>query len=369
MVFGAGGQKVPFSGTPAATAVGVFAFLTAVLLILSAAAPAPGTPDRQRMSDRNYLSERDHVPAQDRPPEQDPRDLTERWTRSLPLSPGGQLELTNLSGDITVRGTAGRQVRLRAIKRVALADTAVARVLLAAILIEVSPAPDRAEVQVRHPATAEVRRLIGREPDPALLGVAFDLEIPRDVALSVTTMTGHITVRGTGAEVRLETSSGDITVSDAAGVVEAGSIRGDIRIERAAGVRYVNAVSGRIDLTDVNGRIKATCVSGDIAIRGGAPSSVEANSTGGDILWQGAVPPRGSFQLASHSGTVEFIAEGGVGFSVTLSTVLGSIIAPLELTLAGENVSRRSVSGWWGEPDATLALTAFSGDIILITRP
>jgi hypothetical protein len=96
---------------------------------------------------------------------------------------------------------------------------------------------------------------------------------------------------------------------------------------------------------------------------------VEASSTGGGIRWEGAVPPGSSFVLSSHSGTIEFITGQSPGFSVNLSTVSGTIIAPLELVPTGENISRRAVTGTWGEPQARVALTAFSGDIILTIRP
>ncbi|GEM_PF-3258853 len=342
-------QRFRAPSTPAAAAAGVFlSGLTALILLGSVA--------------RTVCSAT--VPTDQTPPFQ-----TARWTRTLSLPPGSRLDLTNIAGNVTLLGTAGRQLRLAAVKEVAGPAGESARALLEAIRIELTGGDESAEVRVTHPPAAEIRRLTGRQSDAALIGVSFTVELPRDCDVSITTGSGDITARDTGGDVRLETRSGEVLVTDAAGVVEAGSMQGDIRIERAAEVRYVNTVSGGIVLVAIAGSIKATCVSGDIEIRGGTPLSVDASSTGGGIRWEGAVPAESSFALSSHSGAIEFIAAPGAGFTISLSTVSGNIVAPLDLDLQGQNVSRRSVSGTWGVPRAQVTLTTFSGDITLTVRP
>ena len=129
------------------------------------------------------------------------------------------------------------------------------------------------------------------------------------------------------------------------------------------------SASGDIELADIGRSIRATCVSGDITIRGDIPTDVEANNTGGTIRWEGQLGEGGDIRLSSHSGDIEFTALGGIGFSVNLSTISGSISTPLELVLKGETTSRRSLRGEYLDPVARVALTAFSGNITVITRP
>lgn len=271
--------------------------------------------------------------------------------RTLPLGADGIFRLTNSHGDITVTGTTGRMVRIRAIREVEAGDRTVAEALLAALSFTVAGGDTMVEVVTRHPEAAVVRRITGADPDPMRLRISYIVEVPSDVRISVRSTSGSIVIRGVDRTVDLDTMSGNMTVHGVGGPVVAGSASGDI------------------ELTDIGRGIRATCVSGDITIRGDVPTDVEANNTGGSIRWVGRVEEGSLIRLSSHSGDIEFTALGETGFSVNLSTISGSISTPLELVLIGETISRRSLRGEYLEPAARVELTAFSGNITLITRP
>jgi len=271
--------------------------------------------------------------------------------RTIPLRADGIFRLTNSHGDITVTGTTGRMVRIRATREVDAGDRSVAEPLLAALSFTVAGGDSSVEVVTRHPEAAVVRGITGADPEPMRLRISYVIEVPADVRISVRSTSGSIVIRDVDRTVDLDTMSGNMTVRNAGGPVVAGSASGDI------------------DLTDIGRRIRATCVSGDITIRGDVPTDVEANNTGGSIRWEAKVGEGGLIRLSSHSGDIEFTALGETGFSVNLSTISGSISTPLELVLMGETTSRRSLQGEYLEPAARVELTAFSGNITLITRP
>ena len=271
--------------------------------------------------------------------------------RTLPLGADGIFRLTNSHGDITITGTTGRMVRIRATREVDAGDRSVAEPLLAALSFTVAGSDSSVEVVTRHPEAAVVRGITGADPEPMRLRISYVIEVPADVRISVRSTSGSIVIRDVDRTVDLDTMSGNMTVRNAGGPVVAGSASGDI------------------DLTDIGRRIRATCVSGDITIRGDVPTDVEANNTGGSIRWEAKVGEGGLIRLSSHSGDIEFTALGETGFSVNLSTISGSISTPLELVLMGETTSRRSLQGEYLEPAARVELTAFSGNITLITRP
>ena len=292
---------------------------------------------------------------------------TSTFQHRLELAADGLLQLVNVSGDITVTGTSGRVVRIRAVKQVQNHPAAAAAALLESLAIEVDAHGDTVEVRTRHPSAEEIQRTGGS--DLTQLGVTFTVEVPGDVTVNLRTTSGNIHISGMKGDANLETVNGHITTRDVGGGVVAGSVRGDITIVEVGRGADANTVSGNIVLTDVDEHIRATCISGDITISGGDLVEVWANNTGGNIHCDVAVKSGGRYQLTSHSGNIDFIARDEGGFQVSLSTVSGSISVPLELTLTGARTSRRSLMGIYRQPDASVELTAFSGDITLITVP
>lgn len=281
------------------------------------------------------------------------------FERTLELRTGSTFQLTNASGDITVRGVTGRYATIRGIKTVEEMNRADSISLLEATALMVEEGEESVSVAVRQPPAV----LRG---EAAPVSVNITIEIPLDVALVLRSTSGNIKVSGMEREISLESDSGSISVTDVAGYVSAGSVRGTISIEKGSSGADANTVSGDITLTDVDDRIRATCVSGDITIRGGLLKEIWANNTGGDIQFSGPVAIGALYQLTSHSGDIEFIAEEESAFQVSLSTVSGSISAPLELNLTGNRTSRRSLIGIIRDSDASVELTVFSGDITLI---
>ncbi|MFC1500678.1 DUF4097 domain-containing protein [Candidatus Zixiibacteriota bacterium] len=286
--------------------------------------------------------------GQDNPAQQRYTSVSEQ---TLPLPVDGIFRLTNYHGDITVAGTNGRMVLIRAIREVEAQERSVAQALLTALSFTVAGGDTAVEVVTRLPEAAVVREITGSDPESTRLRISYVVEVPADVRISVRSTSGSIVIHDVDRTVDLDTMSGNMTVRNAGGPVVAGSASGDI------------------DLTDIGRRIRATCVSGDITIRGDVPADVEANNTGGSIRWNGRVGEGGLIRLSSHSGDIEFTALGETGFSVNLSTISGSISTPLALVLTGETTSRRSLQGEYLEPVARVELTAFSGNITLITRP
>ena len=280
--------------------------------------------------------------------------------RTLQLRAGSTFQLTNASGDITVRGVTGRSATIRVIKTVEEMNSADSLSLLEAAALIVEEGEESISISLRQPPA-----VLRGEATP--VSGSFSIEIPLDVALVLRSTSGNIKVSGMEGEISLESDSGSISATDIAGYVSAGSVRGTISIEKANSGADANTVSGDITLTDVYSRIRATCVSGDITIRGGVLTEIWANNTGGDIHFDGPVVIGALYQLTSHSGDIEFIAAEDSAFQVSLSTVSGSISAPLQLNLTGNRTSRRSLVGIIRNSDASVELTAFSGDITLIT--
>jgi len=242
-------------------------------------------------------------------------------------------------------------VRIRAVREVSAGSRSTAEDLIEALSFSVIESDSLVEVVTRRPDAAMMRRVSSAGEEPIRLRVTYVVEVPVDVRIDVRSTSGSVTVRGIDRSIGLDTMSGNIAVHQAGGPVVAGSASGDI------------------ELIDIRQPIRATCVSGDITIRGDIPNDVEANNTGGTIRWEGRLGEGRLIRLSSHSGDIVFTALGETGFSVNLSTISGSISTPLGLVLMGETTSRRSLRGEYLDPVARVELTAFSGDITIITMP
>lgn len=289
--------------------------------------------------------------------------------RRFELPEGGLFQLTNVSGNIMVEGVSGRIVYVHAEKTVRAPNRVQAEELLEALSISVIEEDSTVEVRTLHPAADELNSITGSESYPSRLSVTYNIKIPVGVRINLRSTSGNITVSGIVGGLDLKTVSGHLKLGDIGGQVELGSVSGDITIEGSTGSGLYGEPAGSDFKTGEGARIRATSVSGAISILSGEWDEVAAMNTGGDIRWEGLVKPECSYMLSSHSGNIEFVATGGIGFEVSLSTLSGSISAPLELTLKGERISRRSLSGEYLEPKALVVLTAFSGDITLMVKP
>ncbi len=141
----------------------------------------------------------------------------ERSTQTLRLDPGGLLDLSNVSGDITVRGDSGREV-----------------------ILEITKRASRIEERTRYPRNNRRTRI----------SVSYDVTVPRD------------------ARVALRSVSGDLILSDVDGEVRVETVSGEVEVRRVAQLVRAKSMSGDVSLADIaaDGRLEASTVSGDLAV-------------------------------------------------------------------------------------------------------
>ncbi len=282
-------------------------------------------------------------------------------TRRFELASGTLLRVTNPFGEVEVRGVPGRTVNLLIRREVPAGEFPDWEIDLA---MPVEVVPDSAGVEIRVP----------RRPSPGWdvpgggtrRHLRLRLEVPSDCALWAGTVAGPIQVNGVSGAITLEATSGRLGVRDARARVQLGTVTGDITVVGLREGADINTVSGNVVVTGAAGEVAVTCVSGDIVIRDSAASQVRASNTGGDITFSGGLVPGGIYRLSSHSGDIRFHVTGRAGCQAQLSTFSGSISVPLEFTLTGERTSRRSLEGRYGNGEALVELTAFSGNVVLL---
>jgi hypothetical protein len=294
------------------------------------------------------------------------QQVRQPYSRSVEAPAGGVLQVSNEAGSIRVSAWNRPTIQIVAEKVVRLSDSEAASNLLDQIRIDVSVADTMVTVLTRYPSGA-VQPPTARSEQP-IAEVHYTIQVPSEYGVALRSVSAGISLHGVSGAARLESVNGDLTATGVGGWVVAGSFNGNITIEDATTGADVNTVSGDVQLTGLKGRIRATCISGNIAIRDALVDEMRASNTGGDITYEGSITPAAAYVLSSHSGDIRFTVTGERGYSAQLSTFSGSISAPFDFELTGTRTSRRSLTGTYRNPEASVTLTAYSGNISIHHR-
>lgn len=127
----------------------------------------------------------------------------------------------------------------------------------------------------------------GTRPRLPGCAVAYRIEVPPEVAVTV------------------RTGSGTVSVRDVTGPLTLHSRNGDVRVENVAGDLRLDARSGRIDGADLHSpQVQARTGAGDVALRFGTPPTTVLARTGSGGITVAVPPPDGyNLHASARSGT------------------------------------------------------------------
>lgn len=253
---------------------------------------------------------------------------------------GGSVSLSLVSGSIRVVTGTGNEIRILATIERGRLETSLSR----------------SRVSI------EARSINGR-----MGATRYELTVPAGTRVDANSVSGEITVRGTGGEVEAHSVSGGIIVEDAIGIVEAESVSGDIDLRRVSGRITVGTVSGEIDADEATGDLEANTVSGGVAVRRGKLRIFRSESVSADLIYEGTFDPAGDYRFNTHSGDVTVTIPANSGAQLDLETWSGNIASDFPLTLQpGEMTGRRRRMQFKvGTGGARLSAETFSGDIAI----
>ncbi|MGH7670664.1 MAG: DUF4097 family beta strand repeat-containing protein [Gemmatimonadaceae bacterium] len=271
------------------------------------------------------------------------RRLPDRIDTTVTIGAGGVVALTARQADILVETGSGNTVRVRAnSERGRLRfDASDQRVSL-----DASDAGGDGRIQVT---------------------------VPAGVRVIAQAMDGDISVRGTGGDVSAHSQSGNVTVENASGHVDLNTLSGDITASQLKGTVSANSVSGDVSITGVTGNVSVASVSGSLTLRTVTSQSVNAQSTSGDVTFDGTIDPAGRYEFATHSGDVSLDIPAGASAQLTVSTWSGSIDSDFPITLQpGEHdigvATSKRFTFTVGGGEARITAESFSGDVTIHHR-
>jgi DUF4097 and DUF4098 domain-containing protein YvlB len=330
-------------------------------------------------------------------------EQSERYSKTFRVGPTGTLDLSNISGDVTVTGGGGTEVVISAVKRARDRDPGRAKEQLGKVTIEANErGAGRIEVRTVYadipgvfgggdapmPRHAEPPAPPGRgEPGippspPRVMGhtnvdVDYTVTVPSGATVYLKSYAGNIKVTNVKGELRAETMSGDVQASETGRAVWLKTISGDVTVSATApdGDVTVTSVNGEVTARGVRARgFEASVISGDIHLVDVACSHVR--SLAGTVDFTGSLARNGRYEFRVHSGGIRLALTPTPGFELDAETLSGHIRSDLSITQrAGGDQERnawmperQTLRGTYGDSSAYLMVRSFSGDITIVKK-
>jgi DUF4097 and DUF4098 domain-containing protein YvlB len=240
--------------------------------------------------------------------------------RTVPADAAGEVEISNVSGTIDVRGW------------------------------------DRNEVQVTGHLGDDVERLdVESSGGHTLIKVVLprghnddgeatlEVKVPKGSTVEVGAVSADISSKGVLGTQRLKSVSGEVTADVAGDDSEVRSVSGDVTV-RGSGKPIslrVSSVSGSLDLMNGAGKLDVVTVSGDARVTMGETSEIRGRTTSGNLTVNAKLTRDGRVDVEGVSGdiTLRLAAPGG------LSTEIESFSGDIGGCLADDKVERVSKYG------------------------
>ncbi len=238
------------------------------------------------------------------------------FEKTLDLRDGGRVSLDNVNGSITVRTWDRDEVEIRAEKKGKAGSEAEAEEIVEAIEIRIANKSGAIDIETILP-----RRLLGRGKGAS---VKYELTVPRQATLDLSSSNGGIRVEGVEGEVQVSTSNGGIHIEDVGGNlrahttnggIKAYDIRGTVEAETTNGGIFAEMRAGRLE-QDIS--FRTTNGSVELGVEAGLAASIDARTSNGRVKSDFGEPEGKSRK------TLRVDLNGG-GPTIKLSTTNGSV--------------------------------------------
>ena len=202
------------------------------------------------------------------------RDFKERdeFNQTYQLPQGARVEISSIRGSVKITNTDSATAEVQIIRTArTLADLEYHKIevqqtgnTLVVRGIQESEVRDRRNVQVNHQVI---------------------LKLPRNIDLSVSSVSGSLRSGDVNGPVHVSSISGSANFGNVGGKLQVNSVSGSVEVGNVGADARVNSVSGNVDLGYVNGSLDVTSVSGGVkaGLMSLSPQGIHINSVSGSI--------------------------------------------------------------------------------------
>jgi DUF4097 and DUF4098 domain-containing protein YvlB len=224
--------------------------------------------------------------------------------RTVKAEANGEVEISNVSGTIDVRGWDRNEVQVTG----HLGDD-VER-------LDVETSGGHTLVKVVLPR--------GRNSDGEAV---LEIKVPRMSAVEVSAVSADVSSKGVLGTQRLKSVSGEVTADISSPDSEVRSVSGDVTVRGNGKVSSLrlSSVSGNIDLMNAAGKLDVVTVSGDARVIMGETNEVRARTTSGNFNLNAKLTNVGRIDTESVSGEITLRVSAPGSISTEIETFSGDI--------------------------------------------
>lgn len=224
--------------------------------------------------------------------------------RTIDASPDGHVDVSNISGSVTVTGWNQNSVRVTGTLGRNVEELIVER--------------DGNKVVIK----VKVPKRSGRGIDSVLR-----INVPRNSSIDIGTVSADIDVIDVTGDQELHTVSGDVNTEHTGADIVAESVSGDVEItgDHTDGDVSASSVSGDVRLMRLAGSVEVESVSGDVAVAGSSFERVVLETVTGELVFEGALRKGGKLTIDTVNGDVDVEFSGDVSARFDIDTFNGDI--------------------------------------------
>ena len=174
------------------------------------------------------------------------------------------------------------------------------------------------------------------------------------------------------AELQIHDDSGEVTVANVLGDMNVETVGAGVDLEDTAGYLTVKTVGGSFQCIRCAGRLEVSSISGSFKLLSLRSYHVHAQTSRGDILFDGEFLPNGIYRLRNYSGVIEVHFSPGDSFDLSASSLKGKVNnqASLAPPTHPQYISKfgNAILGTFNAGHAKVELSSFDGTINILKR-
>jgi hypothetical protein len=175
------------------------------------------------------------------------------------------------------------------------------------------------------------------------------------------------------AELQIHNDSGSVSVANVMGDMNVETVAAGVDLEDAAGYLTVKTVGGSFQCLRCAGRIEVSSISGNFRLIDLRSYHVWAQTSTGNILFNGEFLPNGTYSLKNYSGVIEVRFSPADSFDLSATSLKGKVNNQAKLTPPTHQhhfVPKwgNALFGTFNQGRAKVELTSFDGTINILKR-
>lgn len=191
--------------------------------------------------------------------------------------------------------------------------------------------------------------------NPDDLRADYQVTVPEDTELEIHNDAGTVDVGQVLGDMAVDTVGAGVNLSDAAGYLTVKTVDGSFQCMRCAGRIEVTSISGNVQLLQVRSY------------------NIRAQTSKGNILFDGEFLPNGVYRLKNYSGVIELRFSPDDSFDLSATSLKGKVNNQAILTPHSHAPGQKpkfgsSLLGTFNQGRAKVELSSFDGTINIHKR-